>query len=69
MGPGTESLPAADNPVVVGTIDVGMRRDGPVWWVVLTGMGPDGTRYRLSDGRGVKIDFVGTGWDWLTAPG
>ena len=69
VGPATEEVTDADNPNVVGTIDVGMRRDGPIWWVVLTGKGPDGTRYRLSNGRGVKIDFVGTGWDWLTAPG
>jgi len=26
---------------------------------VLTGKAPDGTRYRLSDGRGVKIDSSG----------
>ena len=69
VGPATKELTSATNPNVVGTIYVGMRRDGPVWWVVLTGRGQDGIRYRLSDGRGVRIDFVGTAWDWLTAPG
>jgi hypothetical protein len=66
VGPATEQTDA-DNPYVVGTIDVGMRRDGPVWWIVLTGKGSDGSRYRLSNGYGVTIDFLGTGWDWLTA--
>jgi hypothetical protein len=38
------------------------------WWVVLTGVGPDGSRYRLGDGSGNATDFNGSAWDWLTAP-
>ncbi len=50
-------------------VDIGMRRDGPDWWLVLTAQAPDGTRYRLTDGCGVRVDFDGSLWDWLTAPG
>jgi hypothetical protein len=42
---------------IEGTVQIGMRRDGPIWWIVLTGIGSDGIRYRLSDGAGVEIDF------------
>jgi hypothetical protein len=43
-------------------------RDARSWWVVLTGVGPDGSRYRLGDGSGNATDFNGSAWDWLTAP-
>jgi hypothetical protein len=43
-------------------------RDVRSWWVVLTGVGPDGNRYRLGDGTGDQTDFNGSVWDWLTAP-
>ena len=43
-------------------------RDARSWWVVLTGVGPDGNRYRLGDGTGRETDFDGSVWDWLTAP-
>jgi hypothetical protein len=43
-------------------------RDARSWWVVLTGVGPDGNRYRLGDGTGRETDFNGSAWDWLTAP-
>lgn len=43
-------------------------RDARSWWVVLTGVGPDGSRYRLGDGSGNWTDFYGSAWDWLTAP-
>ena len=43
-------------------------RDARSWWVVLTGVGPDGSRYRLGDGSGNETDFNGSAWDWLTAP-
>lgn len=43
-------------------------RDARSWWVVLTGVGPDGNRYRLGDGSGRETDFNGSVWDWLTAP-
>ena len=43
-------------------------RDAGYYWVVLTGVGPDGHRYRLSDGTGGGSSFYGSAWDWLTAP-
>lgn len=43
-------------------------RDGNLWWVVLTGVAPDGVRYRLDDGGGGTTTFNGSVWDWLTAP-
>jgi hypothetical protein len=43
-------------------------RDGNRWWVVLTGVAPDGVRYRLDDGGGGTTTFYGSVWDWLTAP-
>ena len=43
-------------------------RDARSWWVVLTGVGPDGHRYRLDDGQGGDATFNGSAWDWLTAP-
>ena len=54
---------------VTGSVDIGMRRDGDNWWLVLTGVLPDGHRYRLTDGDGVQIPFKGTTLDWLNAPG
>lgn len=54
---------------VAGTIDVGVRRDGPFWWFVLTGIDTDGRRYRLSDGEGLPVRVEGTIADWLNAPG
>lgn len=37
------------------------------WFVlVLTGIGPDDRRYRLADDAPRRVEFVGTGWDWLT---
>ena len=43
-------------------------RDAKAWWVFLTGIGPDGRRYRLADGGGGGSSFNGSVWDWLTAP-
>jgi hypothetical protein len=44
-------------------------RDAGTWWVVLTGVGPNGHRYRLDEfGYGDSTDFNGSAWDWLTAP-
>lgn len=57
-----------DGSDLVATVDIGMRRDGFAWWIVPTGIAPDGKRYRLSDGDGVEIPFHGTIWEWLTAP-
>ena len=40
-----------------------------VWWMTfLTGVGPDGHRYRLGGGGGGNSYFNGSAWDWLTAP-
>ncbi len=43
-------------------------RDAVHWWIFLTGVGPDGHRYRMGDGRGGQSNFNGSAWDWLTAP-
>jgi HAAS len=43
-------------------------RDARTWWIVPTATGPDGNRYRLSDGRQGMTAFNGSVWDWLTAP-
>jgi hypothetical protein len=44
-------------------------RDAGTWWVLLTGVGPDGHRYRLDEfGVSDSTDFNGSAWDWLTAP-
>lgn len=38
------------------------------WTVFLTGIGPDGIRYRLGrEPASARIPFSGTVWDWLTA--
>jgi hypothetical protein len=77
--------PEAENEVLTGTLALGMRRDGPFWWILVTGVAPDGVRYRLANNREANLtagrpglsDRVqlatitpyGTAWDWLTAPG
>ncbi len=43
-------------------------RDAKSWWLILTGVGPDGNRYVLSIGGGGGSSFNGSVWDWLTAP-
>jgi hypothetical protein len=43
-------------------------RDARSWYVFLTGVAPDGHRYRLGDGTSGETDFNGSAWDWLTAP-
>jgi hypothetical protein len=46
----------------------GQWRDAKSWWLILTGIGPDGHRYVLSAGGGGGSSFNGSVWDWLTAP-
>lgn len=43
-------------------------RDATWWMVFLTGVGPDGHRYRVTGGGGGNSYFNGSAWDWLTAP-
>jgi hypothetical protein len=50
------------------TFDFGRIRDVRSWWLFLTGLGPDGHRYRLADLGGYDSSFNGSVWDWLTAP-
>jgi hypothetical protein len=45
----------------------GQWRDAKSWWLILTGVGPDGRRYVLSAGGGGGSTFNGSVWDWLTA--
>jgi hypothetical protein len=46
-----------------------MRRDGRIWFVIFTGLAPDGKRYQLSNALLLESNTNGTPWDWLTAPG
>jgi hypothetical protein len=55
--------------LVTGSVHVPPRRDGPSWWIVVTAEGPDGYRYRLTNGTGVQNTFDGSVWEWLTAEG
>lgn len=68
-GPTLVAPAQVDGESVVGTIDVGVRRDGPFLWFVLTGVYSDGVRYRLTDGDGFPVRVDGTVSDWLNAPG
>ena len=56
-------------PLVEGAFRLPPRRDGPAWWILVTAQGPDGNRYRLTDGTSAVVLFEGTLWDWLTADG
>jgi len=66
--------PFVIEPAIVNgdTLDAGFNfeklRDGRDWWFFVTGVGPDGNRYRLSDGHGGWTPFNGSVWDWITAP-
>ena len=69
------SSPFATRPAIIegnslrALFDFEHMRDAQTWWVVLTGIGPDGHRYRLDEfGYGDYTDFNGSAWDWLTAP-
>jgi hypothetical protein len=70
----TYATPFAVQPAVLqgdsfpATFHFEHMRDARSWWVVLTGVAPDGHRYRLGDGTGNEADFNGSVWDWLTAP-
>ncbi len=63
VAPVARSRPA----LVYGRIVPGMRRDGRVWWVMFTGVAPDGVRYRLSEGQPLIGSTEGSARDWLTA--
>ena len=68
------SSPFLIEPAVVhgDTLDAGFNfeklRDGRDWWLVVTGVGPDGIRYRLGDGHNGWTPFNGSVWEWITAP-
>jgi hypothetical protein len=61
------TLPFAN--LITTNVQIPARRDGPSWWVLVTARGPDGHRYRLTDGTGLVVLFYGSVWDWLTAGG
>ena len=66
--------PSAIGPVtlrvdeVLAVVDPGFHRSGNVWLAVLTGVAPDGVRYRLTNGSGETIDWRPTLLEWLAAP-
>lgn len=37
------------------------------WRLLLTGVGPNGTRYVIADGGGGNSTFTGSVWDWISA--
>jgi hypothetical protein len=67
------SRPFAVRPAVLegdslqATFHFDRMRDARSWYVLITGVAPDGHRYRLGDGTQNTTDFNGTVWDWLTA--
>ena len=57
---------------ITASFRIAIEREVTGWsnyWIVLTGIGPDGHRYRLANGAGLTAEFYGNAWDWLTAPG
>jgi hypothetical protein len=66
------SAPFAIQPAVVSGDSLSVRFDmshvrTSRWAIFLTGIGPDGVRYRLGLPDSVPTAFSGTVWDWLTA--
>jgi hypothetical protein len=67
------SSPFATQPAVLSGTSLAARfhfermRNAGSWWLFLTGVGPDGHRYRLGGGVGGQSYFNGSAWDWLTA--
>ncbi len=50
------------------TVNLPLARERTWYRVALTGVAPDGHRYVLSEDSSVhEVDFIGTGWDWLTS--
>lgn len=58
----------AETEKLTGTVDAGFHRSGNAWWLVVTGVGPDGVRYRITDGYGETFDWSPTLLEWLAAP-
>jgi hypothetical protein len=68
-GPFATSPAAPDGTELLGSFDLSHARTTR-WAIFLTGVGPDGVRYRLSGTmppESVTTYFSGTVWDWLTA--
>ena len=57
---------ATDNGTLQSRFDMSHVRTSQ-WLIFLTGVGPDGVRYRLAYDPNVPTTFSGTVWDWLTA--
>jgi uncharacterized membrane protein len=58
---------ATDNGAMQSRFDMSHVRTSQ-WLIFLTGVGPNGVRYRLSyNNPSVTTTFSGTVWDWLTA--
>lgn len=51
-----------------GSVRVDATRGVTDYWLVVTGVAADGQRDLLREVTGSNTDFVGTVWDWLTAP-
>ncbi len=66
------TTPFATEPAIVknGTIQVRFDMShvrANRWLIFVTGVAPDGVRYRLSYPDSITTTFSGTAWDWLTA--
>ena len=55
------------NDAIVASFHFDLMRHAGAYWLFLTGVGPDGRRYVLSQGGGGVASFYGSVWDWLTA--
>ncbi len=53
---------------LLGVASPGYQRLGRGWWFTLTGIAPDGLRYRLSDGDGWWRYDDPSLLEWLQAP-
>jgi len=68
------ALPFATAPMsiesarLVGAVRVDRTRDVSQWWLVVTGVAPDGRRDLIATLGGANSTFTGSAWDWMTAP-
>jgi hypothetical protein len=68
------TLPFATAPLtvqagrLVGAVRVDSTRDVTLWWLVVTGISPDGGRDVITTLGGSNSTFTGSALDWLTAP-
>ncbi|MDQ3691932.1 MAG: permease prefix domain 1-containing protein [Chloroflexota bacterium] len=52
---------------LAGTVKTTREPGVSHWRLILTAIGPEGTRYVVADGGGGNSTFTGSAWDWLVA--